>query len=364
MPFDRPSLREIVDRIESDFETRISGAGSLLRRSVLKVMARVFGGVVHLLYGFLDYQAEQLQVLTADSEGLDNAASEYGRVRRSSVKAQGSANGTGMNGTVIPEGTELQNSDGIVYLTDEDVTIAGGVFTVDLTAEVAGADGNEDAGATLNFVSPIAQVTSTVTIDANGITGGTDEETDDSLRARVLARKRMPPHGGAEFDYEAWALEVSGVTRVWTIPLYQGIGTIAVIFVRDGDTNIFPTEEQRQTVKDYIISHDDPGTGLPIGCPVTAEPGLFVLAPEPLTVDFSIDIYPNTAEVRAAIETQLETLLYEEGGPEETIYLSRVQEAISLAVGEERHRLNSPIQDVTTTATQIHTLGTITWGSY
>ena len=40
--------------------TRIEGGTSLLRRSVLKVMARVYGGVVHLLYEFLDYHSKQL----------------------------------------------------------------------------------------------------------------------------------------------------------------------------------------------------------------------------------------------------------------------------------------------------------------
>ena len=50
MAFSRPTLQQIVDRIENDFKTRIDNAQSLLRRSVLKIMARVYAGTADLLY--------------------------------------------------------------------------------------------------------------------------------------------------------------------------------------------------------------------------------------------------------------------------------------------------------------------------
>ena len=203
-----------------------------------------------------------------------------------------------------------------------------------------------------------------MTVDSDGITEGTDEETDDDLRERVLTRKRQPPHGGAEFDYEAWALEVSGVTRAWTLPLYYGAGTVGIAFVRDDDVDIFPDATERATVRAYIVEHEDPGTGITVGVPVTAEPGLIMITLNTLSVDFNISISPNTTAVRAAIQSNIEDLILRDGGPGETLYLSRISEAISLASSESIHRLNSPVADVGASSTQIHTLGTITFASY
>jgi len=364
MPFQRDSLQVIIDRIIADFQTRITGANALLRRSVLGVIARVNAGAVHLLYEYLDFQARQIFATTADEAGLDTLANEYGVFRQAATYASGSGEATGTTGIVIPAGSELSFSDGRTYITDTEATIVGGVATLDFTAEEPGIDGNEDAGSILSFVSPIAGITTSVTVDANGITGGTDQESDDDLRDRVLTRKRQPPHGGAYFDYETWALEVSGVTRAWSVPQYQGIGTIGVSFVRDDDTNILPDAAQRAAVREYIVEHEDPATGLTIGCPVTAEPGLFIIELTALTVNIAVSIYPNTATVQAAVESNLEDLILQDGGPGNTLYLSRISEAISLAVGEERHSLTAPIADVTAAINQVHVLGTVTFNSY
>ena len=365
MPFSRDSLQTIVDRIVADFQTRITGATSLLRRSTLSVIARVNAGVFHLLYEYLDYQARQIFAVTADEAGLEAMVSEYGITRKAAVVAIGSGEATGTNGIVIPAGSELQSTNNQVYITDDEETIVVGVATLDFTASVAGEDGNDDAGITLTFVSPIAGINTSVTVDSNGISNGSDEETDDSLRERLLIRKRQPPHGGAEFDYEVWALEVSGVTRAWAFPQYMGDGTIGVAFVRDDDTDsLIPNSPERATVKAYIIEHEDPGTGKTIGIPVTAEPGLFIIELTPLAVDFQIDISPNTPAVQLSIQSNLEDLILRDGGPGETLYLSRITEAISLAESEVKHRVDVPIADVTASTGQVHILGTITFGDY
>ncbi len=364
MPFHRASLTEIVDRITSDFQTRITGAYSLLRRSVLRIIARVNAAAFHLLYEYLDYMARQLFVSAADEAGLEAIASEYGIARTAATYAVGSGSTTGTNGVLIPAGTQLQSTSEQIYETDADVTVAAGTATLVFTATVAGADGNDDPAITLTFISPIAGVNTSVTVDADGIYDGTDEETDDVLRERVLARKRQPPHGGASFDYETWALEVAGVTRAWAQPLYQGVGTIGVAFVRDDDTSIIPNSTQRAAVRTYIVEHTDPATGKTVGCPVTAEPGLFIIELAELTVNFTIGIYPNTTSVQTFVESELEDLITREGGPGETIYLSEIAEAIALASGEEYHRLVLPAADVTATTGQVHVLGTVTFISY
>ena len=364
MPFDRQTLSEINTQIETDITSRITGAVTLLRRSILKVFAKAYAGAVHLLYGNIEYNKDQLFVTTADAENLELHANEYGISKTAAVKATGTGTATGTNGTVIPISTELQSSSNEVYLTTAEATISGSSITLSLSAKVAGADGNEVGGAVLTFVSPIAGVDTSVTVATAGIDGGTDEETDDDLRTRTLTRKRQAPHGGADFDYPVWMKECSGVTRAWSIPLYQGIGTIGCAFVRDDDSDTIPSVAEIATVEEYIKSHADPITGKTIGIPATAEAGLYMIQLTPMTCDFSISIYPNTSAVQTAVEAKLEELILEEGGPGQTLYLSQIRSAISAAVGEDFHDLTYPTSDVTASTVQIHVMGTITWSNY
>ncbi len=249
-------------------------------------------------------------------------------------------------------------------MTDADATIGGGgSITVDVTASTAGADSNELAGAVLTFITPIAGVDTTATVGSGGLAGGADEETDEAYRARILARKQFAPQGGCAEDYVAWAKEVAGVTRAWVYEQYYGRGTLALFFVRDDDASPFPDASEVAAVRAHIVSHVD-SRGITVGCPVTAEPGLFVLAPTQKTVDMSIAIYPNTAAVQAQVLAELQDLFLREGGPGETIYLSEISEAISIAEDEERHRLTIPASDVVCAYNEVPVVGTITWSAY
>jgi len=365
MAFIRPTLTQLHDRISSDITTRITGADALLRRSVLKVLAKVFAGAVHLLYGFLEYQSRQLFASTADGDGLAQIGNEFGVTQKAAVVSTGNAAVTGTNGTVIPAATELVATDGQTYTVDANVTIALGVGTVALTAAIGGLDGNQDASAVLSFVSPILNIGSTATVDADGLADGLDEETVEDWRDRILRRKRLPPHGGTNFDYIAWALEVSGVTRAWAVSLYQGPGTVGVAFVRDDDAGgIIPTEAERDAVYNYLLTHTDPASGEQVGAPVTATPGLFVIELSAKAIDFTIKLDPNTSAVQAAAEAQIASVLKSDGGPGKTVYLSRITEGISNAFNENRNQITLPADDQAAATNEVHTVGTITWQDY
>ncbi len=364
MAWNRPTLTEIITQIKTDIVSRITGASTLLRRSILTVLAYAFGGAVHLLYGNIEYNKDQLFASTSDSESLERHANEYGISRTAATKATGDAVAVGTDGTIIPQYTELQSSTGQVYLTNEAETISGGTATLNLTAKEAGEDGNDDPSITLTFVSPISGVNTSVTVDSGGLEGGADEETDDALRTRVLTRKRQPPHGGADFDYPVWMLEVPGTTRAWCIPKYQGIGTVGCAFVRDNDDDLIPTETEMEDMEDYLLSHTDPITGKTVGIPVDAVDGLYMITLTRRAVNFTIALSPNNGDTQAAVTSQLQDLISVDGGPEKTIRLSRIRAAISAAVGEEYHNLIYPTEDDTATASQVHVLGSVSFQEY
>ncbi|MFQ5472614.1 MAG: baseplate J/gp47 family protein, partial [Dehalococcoidia bacterium] len=337
-------------RIEGDIDSRLPGTDPRLRRSILGVLARGHAGAANGLYGAIAFYALQLFVDTAETEFLDRHASLWGITRKAPTAATGPVTATGTDGTLIPQGTLLKRADAQEYSTDADGTISGGSVTLNLTASTAGAAGNLTVGESLSFVSPISGVDVTVTVQS-GTVDGTDAEADSALQTRVLRRIQQPPHGGAEFDYETWALEVPGVTRAWVLPQNQGAGTVGVTFVRDNDSNIIPDAAEVQAVQDYI----DDKTRRPVTAVVT------VFAPTPVSLNFTIQLTPDTTAVRNAVQAELQDLLLREAVPAGTILISHIREAISIAAGETDHVLSSPAADVTHQAGELAVFGTITW---
>jgi uncharacterized phage protein gp47/JayE len=352
MPFARPTVQDLITRIQTDVESRLPGSDARLRRNLLYVLARVQAGAVHGLYGHLDWLARQILPDTADAEYLARWADIWGITRLAAVAATGDVTITGTTGAVIPAGTALQASDGTAYTTDAEATLAAGTATAAVTADTAGSAGTQDAGVTLSLVSPISGVNSQATVAAGGLAGGADSETDTALRARLLARIQQPPHGGAAADYIAWALEAHpDVTDAWAYPAEAGLGTVTVRLMTYGATaDGIPT----QTVIDAVQAHIDTVR------PVTAVP--YALGPVAVPFDVTISgITPNTQAVKDAVEAEIADLLLRAAEPGGTILVSQLREAISIAADETDHVLVSPVADVTHATGEIATMGTVTW---
>lgn len=348
MAFNRPTLAELVSRIIAGIRSRLSL--DEMRRSDAEVYGRELAGASHGLHGHIDYIGQQILPDTAEAEYLDRLASLWlDQPRKAAAAAVGSVDLSGVSGTLCPAGSVLVRADGAEYATDADVSIAAGVATVAVTASVAGVAGNDIAGTVLTFATPIAGIDSSATVTAGALTGGADIETDASLAARISARMKEPPHGGASFDYVTWALEVAGVTRAWVYPQELGLGTVTVRFVRDDDASPIPDAAEVAAVQAYIDARR----------PVTAD--VTVVAPVAVALDFTIAVTPNTAAVKAAVQAELTDLLRREAEPGGTILLSHIREAISIAAGETNYTMTAPAADVTHTTGQMATMGTITW---
>jgi len=348
MPFNRPTLADLITRAQADIESRLPGADASLRRSLLNVLARIHAGSVHALYGYLDWLAKQLMPDTAEAEHLERWSSIWGVTRLAATYATGTITMTG-SGTILA-GAKLVRADGVEYTVDAEtaITTSG---NVSITAVAAGDAGNASAGSKLTIVSPIAGIQSQGVVVS--LAGGADTEADDAMRARLLARIQQPPHGGADFDYIAWALEAHpDVTRAWVYPLELGAGTVTVrVMTDDATSDGIPTSTVVDAVQDYI------DTVRPVTAAVT------VVAPVAAPLAMSIALSPNTSTVQAAVEAELRHLLRREAKPGGTILVSHLREAISIAAGEADHALTSPAADMTHTTGQIATLGTITWSS-
>lgn len=351
--FSRPTLVQLLDRIRGDINTRILGADARVRRSFLGVIARIQAGLVHGLYGYLDFIARQGIPDTAVEEYMERWASVWGIDRKAATKAEGLCDFTGNNGSFVNIGQRLQRGDSELFETAQAGIISGGIVTLLVRALKAGSSGNTEAGTILTFVNPISGFNAEIV--SGTLAGGTDTETDASLRERMLTRIQQPPHGGSMFDYINWAREFPGVTRAWATQ-EMGPGTVTIRFMMDDIyPDGIPQEEDTENLDEFIQRRR----------PVTAR--LFVVSPTAKPVTFQIALLDEDGEpvsdptVQAAVRAELEDLFKREGEPSGTIYLSRIREAISIAKGEYAHVLIAPTTHVVAGIGEISTVGTITW---
>lgn len=349
MAFERPTLQEIIDRAEGDIKGSL-GITTILRRSFLSAIARAIAGVTHVLHGHLVFLSRQIFVDQAEAEFLDRWGSIYGIERNPATFAQLNMDFTFQSAVNVPAGTALTRSDGVGYTLDADVDATGeSSFPVTLqgviTADDPGDDPNTDDGEVIPLATPIAGVDTDVVVSSTA-TEGEDEESDDSYRQRIVDRIQEPPSGGRANDYIQAARAVSGVTRAWVRPGHLGQGTVGVFIVDDDSDPIIPSVAKVAEVQTAINEFK----------PVTAEATVFAPVANPLDLD--IQIKPNTQAVRDAVTTEIEDLISREaqvrGGLREAgtgttydgkIPLSRINEAISIAQGEEDHVLLSPTVD-------------------
>ena len=354
MPLNRPSLAQLVERAQTEFDIKLNGVDARLNRSLLDITARMMALVAHGLYGHAEKIIKtKFFVDDADRETLERIGRTFSLPSKKSSAAQGIVTFSGTDTTSIPLGTEVQRADGVKFITDFVTVINGASVDVAVTSINKGASVNTLAGSSLTLVSPIAGINSNLLVDVNGITGGADIETDDAYRSRLKDRMRLAPHGGAPNDYIVWAKQVAGVTRAWCYPLENGDGTVTVRFMMDNSyADGIPQAGDVTAVFNYI----DPLK--PVGI---AAGGFVVVAPTPKVINFTGSIVPNTPEAKAAAEASIRDLFSRKAEPGGVILFTQIGEAISLAEGEIDHDLTSPNTDITTVIGEIAVPGVFTW---
>ena len=367
MPWVTPTLSQVRILVRDDITAAFSGAITI-GNSVLRVMADAMSGLGHLTLRYVDWLARQFLPDTAESDWLDrhgdiwlvNADGSLGR--KNATFAAGTVTMTGINGTLVASGTELQSSSGIGYETTEQITIGATATAVAVRAVDAGILGNLGVGETVEVTDIIGGVDSTTTVIDIG--GGVDEENDADLRARILFRIQQPPMGGDASDYVVWATAVAGVTRAWAAPLEMGIGTMTIRFMMDDFrvlSNGFPLASDILNVTNYIDSKR----------PVAIK-DRWVLSPIPEPIDFIVtELDADTVSVRSAIEVSVRKMLREKAAPAhaingllqpaQTIYASWVSEAISNVQGVNHFKLTMEDHEMPSNG-HIGVLGTIDYG--
>jgi Uncharacterized homolog of phage Mu protein gp47 len=310
MPWTTPTLKTVRGQTR-DFVLSALGAVSFVPNSALRIMSDAMSALAHLTMLYLDWLAKQMLPDTAETEFLDrhgviwlkNADGSLGR--KAASFAAGTVSVTGVDGTIVPEGTLLLYGADLNFQTTDEVTVGvGGTVELPVVCLTAGIVGNVDDGDVMTI--SVDGIDGAATVVEMG--GGTDAESDDQLRERILLRIQQPPMGGDASDYVLWALAVNGVTRAWCSPLEMGVGTVTVRFMMDdlrAGNGGFPLQEDVEVVREYLETQR----------PVAIK-DMFVEIPIAMPVDVKIsEMSLDTEEVRAEIEDALNAMFRKRAAP-------------------------------------------------
>lgn len=288
---------------------------------------------------------------------LDAHARTRGMTRKAATAAEGSVTVTGQAGTNIPAGTAFStsslNSDdpAMSYATLAAATIPSiGSITVEVECTEAGTAGNTGPGTIIFLSSDVVGITD-VTNDA-AVSGGTDEETDEALRERIVEydTTMSDSYVGNATDYRRWAMSVPGVGTASVISPTNNSGTVTIVLI---DSNGNPASEDLCTdVYNYIMS---PGNEYSRLAPINAS--LSVVSPTVVTIAVSATVElidgAELADISAAFLAALKTYMPEALADQE-VKITRVGAMLSSISG---------VNDFSTLRIGTVTGGTPTYGT-
>lgn len=216
---------------------------------------------------------------------------------------------------------------------------------------------NLDGGASLTLITPVSGESVSIITQYEGLQGGADEETDEGLLDRTMQSRANPVANFNVAAIEKVVLSVPGVTRVKVKPITPGIGDVTILFVRDNDPSIIPSQIELDQVKDALV---------PI-IPANTSPD-DVHVPPLLAVEqaFSFSIIdPDTPSMREAIRQNLIAFFEDEVTFESTVTKDKYRSAIINTIDPETGQvlssfaLTSPTDDIVVGENEIAVLGDV-----
>lgn len=216
-------------------------------------------------------------------EYLDNHAKQRSMTRRAATFAIGEITINGVADAYIPAGSvfytaAINDDPSVEYETLEDVTLpAEGSATARIRCRTAGTIGNTPQN-TIIFSSGNGTKIRSVT-NETAISGGTEEESDESLIARILEHDENQGYSffGSISDYKRWAMSQEGVGSATVVPAQDDSGLITIIIA---DSNGQPATEQLcNSVYNYIMRPDNPEERL---APINAN--IVVVSPQNMPI--------------------------------------------------------------------------------
>ena len=344
------TIEEIYQRLAADFQARTgrsAGASSDLAVRFYAVAAQIYS-----LYVQGEWTRRQCFPQTAQGDYLDKHAFLRGVARRQAAKAEGTVrfavDQAQESPVEIPAGTVCMTAGGVRFITTQAAEVKKGNLYADVPVEAAqgGTAGNVDAGAIVYMSVPPVRIAACVNTEPT--TGGTDDETDEELRVRVLETYHRLANGANSAFYEQAAMSFDEVAAVTVIPRSRGVGTVDVI---PASLSGMPGQE----LLDKLQAHFDKVREIAVD--------VSVYAPTPRTVDLALELWPQAGRdfdqvAQAVRETLMAWFTGERlGDPLPRARLTSLAFAVD---GVENVVLTQPAADLNLNSVTLPVLGEIT----
>ena len=329
-----------ADEIYAEMCTAFAERSGVTINDGCDMAARLFTAAVQIqsLYIYNDWVKNQCFPQTASGQYLDNHAQMRGLSRNAVVSAVGfirfRIEALRDTYVTVPEGTICMTSAAVRFVTTADAVIRAGEAYCDAPAKAikGGVSGNAAEKSIIFMVSAPVGISSCTNIER--FSGGTDTESDESLRERVISSYSGLPNGANRLFYESVVLDVDDVAAVHIVPKARGLGTMDVIVAGiDG----IPSKELLSTVQTKL-------RGIREMCV-----DISVKKPEAVNVDLNIRIdiedgwtFQDTSNrVRYALE---EYFCGKRLG--ESIYLAKLGDIVFGIAGIRNYKILAPTVDV------------------
>ena len=234
------TYEQIYERMKQVYEAEIGDKAD--ESSDIAIRLRTLAGEIFSAQTTLDFIKRQMFPSTAQGEYLDNLAVQRGLERKPAASAAGelsfSVDSYADHDILIPAGTTAATGGEapVRVRTTKDAVLPYGYssVTVAAEAELAGYSGNISTGTATVGVNLPAEISGVTNLSY--FFGGSDIESDTSLRERILSSYTLRPNGMNAAYYEQLALSVDGVKKVGVIGQHRGAGTVDV-FISDGTSS-------------------------------------------------------------------------------------------------------------------------------
>lgn len=289
--------RAMLEQVDDSLDKR---EGSLIQTSIGPVAWYMEG-----MYMTLNQVQMNGSPFYAVGDALDNIVALRGLTR----KAATAAVRKGTFDAVVPAGAQfktINGADSVIFTSGELISSGSGTYVYEMTCNTAGTIGNNYTGSIIP-ITAIPGLTSAYL--GEGITDGTEEETDTSLRARFFDTFGAQPYGGNIIEYRRAILAIPGVGAVQIYPTYQGGGTVLCSILNDSflpasSVLIGTVQEEICPIVEGSASPDGYGIA-PIGAAVDISTGTAFTIDITCTVEFLGTIENGLGLYRVDIENKI-----------------------------------------------------------
>ncbi len=327
------TYEEILESMKSEYRTLTESDPD--NASDIGVRMAVLAGEIFSLQTEVMWLRNQMFPDTAVGEYLQLHAQSRGLSRKTGRKATGfiTFRTEGFSeDIIIPAGTVCATSGGDSqrFVTNEQGVIPAGQLFCGVPAEALnpGIKGNVRSNTITVMVTAVAGISS---LGNTSFSGGSDAESDEQLRSRIMDTYKNISNGTNKAFYIKTVMEVEGVTAVGVVPRKRGLGTIDV-YITNAERN--PSNSLIDEVKQKLNELREIN--------VDIEVSALTLRPMDVSFTFTYKKGYDLAAVRQNCENAVREY-FSSLSAGETVFISDMGQYILQAEGVKNYSVNSRV---------------------